>query len=81
MRKLIRGATVAAGSLLLAGGTAAFAPEAGALVPPGGLVNAPEYCFQIYGDPSPCPPPDRPDPVDPRCLRVDVDPLYCQYQP
>lgn len=81
MRKLFRGAGLAAGSLLFVGGTAAFAPGAGALVPPGGLVNAPEYCFEIYGDPAPCPPPDRPDPVDPHCLRVDIEPRDCPYQP
>ncbi|MBI3256446.1 MAG: hypothetical protein HYZ59_01520 [Actinobacteria bacterium] len=81
MRKLIRAATVAAGSLLFVGGAVALAPGAGALVPPSGLVNAPEYCLQVYGDPAPCPPPERPKPVDQRCLRVDIDPLYCQYQP
>lgn len=60
---------------------AGSATSASALIPPSGLVNAPQYCFAIYGNPAPCPPPERPEPVDPSCLRVDVEPLMCPYQP
>jgi len=69
-------------SLSAFGGIATHLPAAGALVlPPGGVVHAPHYCEIIYGDPAPCPPPDHPTPVDPGCLRVEVEPLRCPYQP
>jgi hypothetical protein len=59
-----------------------FAPSAGAInLPPGQLINDPAYCMALYGDPSPCPLPDRPKPVDKHCLRVDVAPVDCPYQP
>jgi hypothetical protein len=73
---------VTAGAAALFAGLSALAPAASALVlPPGGLVNAPHYCVAVYGDPNPCPPPDRPDPIDPDCLRVDILPLKCPYLP
>ena len=70
-----------AGALLSA--SVAFAPAANALtVTPGGLVTNPDYCIAVYGDPSPCPPPDRPEPItDPSCLRVDIRPLHCVWLP
>jgi hypothetical protein len=73
---------VAGGALAVSAGAGAFAPPAGAInLPPGSLINAPAYCLAVYGDPSPCPPPERPDPVNPRCLRVDIAPANCPYQP
>jgi hypothetical protein len=70
---------VTAGSAALFAGLSALAPAASALVvPPGGLVNAPDYCVAVYGDPNPCPPPDRP--VDPTCPPT-VHLVYCPYQP
>lgn len=82
MRKFVSSVVLTGASMLIFGGLAALAPSAGAVVlPPGSLVNAPAYCFANYLDPSPCPPPDRPDPIDPGCLRVDISPLRCQYLP
>ena len=82
MRKFVSSAVLTGASMLIFGGFAALAPSAGAItLPPGSLVNAPQYCLAVYGDPNPCPPPDRPDPVDPGCLRVDITPLRCPYQP
>lgn len=80
MRKLALSAALAAVStlsLLGAGGL-----PAGAAITTGSLINNPDYCLALYGDPSPCPPPDRPEPIkDRRCLRVDVAPLDCPYLP
>jgi hypothetical protein len=73
-------ATVAAGSTLAA--IALFAPAgtASAIVR-AYPVNNP--CIHLVGSPDPCapPPPERPEPVDPGCLRVDVEPLHCPYLP
>ncbi len=70
-----------AGAVL--GTSLAFAPAASALtVTPGGVVVSPAYCGAVYGDPSPCPPPDRPEPItDPSCLRVDISPRHCPWLP
>lgn len=58
------------------------APGASALVrQPGGVVYDPVYCVAVYGDPNPCPPPERPEPVDPTCLRTDILPLHCAWLP
>lgn len=40
-------------------------------------------CLHLVGTPDPCAPGpgDHPDPVDAGCLRVDVEPLRCPYQP
>lgn len=78
-----RMAVLAAASLTALAGAVTVAPAASALLPiNGGLVNSPEYCVAVYGDPSPCPPPDRPPRIDdPSCLRVDVEPLHCEYLP
>lgn len=76
MRKLAISAAIAAVSAL---SFSVGSSPAGALVGPSGLVNAPAYCLAIYGSTDPCPPPERPDPV--RCLRVDIAPLDCPYQP
>jgi hypothetical protein len=83
MRKRFVAGIVAAGSAVVFSGFGVLmAPVASALaLPPGGLVHAPDYCLAVYGDPSPCPPPDRPEPVDPSCLRVNIQPLTCPYQP
>jgi hypothetical protein len=80
MRTFIAAAALAAASLGTFAGTALVGPAAGALIPNGGLVDAPEYCMAIYGDPAPCPPPERP-PANGKCLRVDVAPLTCPYRP
>jgi hypothetical protein len=80
MRRFLTVAALVAGSLSTFAGATLIGPAAGAIVPPDGLVNAPEYCLVIYGDPSPCPPPERP-PANGRCLRVDVEPLNCPYRP
>lgn len=82
MGRKVASMIVTAGSAALFAGLSALAPAASALVlPPGGLVHAPEYCLAVYGDSNPCPPPDRPDPVDPNCLRINIQPLTCPYQP
>ena len=82
MGRKVTAMIIAAGSAALFAGLSGVAPAASALVlPPGGLVNAPAYCLAVYGDPNPCPPPDRPEPVDPNCLRVTIQPLNCPYQP
>lgn len=83
MKMRLAAGIVAAGSAVVFSGLGALmAPAASALaLPPGGLVHAPDYCLAVYGDPSPCPPPDRPEPVDPNCLRVNIQPLNCPYQP
>ena len=83
MRKRFAAAIVTAGSALVFAGLGALtAPAASAVVlPPGGLVTAPEYCAAVYGDPNPCPPPDRPEPVDQDCLRINIQPLKCPYNP
>jgi hypothetical protein len=80
MRKFIAAAALATASLCTFVGATLVGPAAGALIPTGGLVEAPEYCMAIYGDPAPCPPPDRP-PANGKCLRVDVAPLTCPYRP
>jgi hypothetical protein len=67
---------------VLAGLGAVLPPVASAVVlPPGDLVTAPEYCLAVYGDPNPCPPPDRPEPLDQDCLRINIQPLKCPYNP
>lgn len=72
----------AVSTLLTIGGFAAFASGANALVRNVDLVNAPYYCEAVYGDPSPCPPPDRPESIDdPACLRVDILPRHCPWLP
>jgi hypothetical protein len=40
-------------------------------------------CLHLVGMPDPCAPvpPGPPEPVDPGCLRVDIEPLHCPYQP
>ena len=82
MKKFAAGIAAVGATVVFSGLGALMAPAASALVlPPGGLVNAAEYCVAVYGDPNPCPPPDRPDPVDPDCLRVNIQPLKCPYQP
>jgi hypothetical protein len=61
---------IAGGGFYVAAALAA-APSAAAInLPPGSLVNAPEYCMAIYGDPSPCPPPDHPTPTGDNCVLV-----------
>jgi hypothetical protein len=77
MRKLAISIAMLAGSTL-AFGLSTSAADA-AILPPGGLVNAPEYCEALYGSPDPCPPPDRPD--QPECVRVDIRPLRCPWLP
>ncbi len=61
---------------------AVFAPAtpASAVLPFQPVTNP---CLHLIGTPDPCAPdrPDRPEPVDPSCLRVDVEPLHCPYQP
>ncbi len=69
------------GAVIAIGGFTAFSPSAHALPRQIDLVNAPEYCFATYGDPAPCPPPERPKPIKPECLRVDIDPLQCPWLP
>ncbi len=84
MSRLVRpGRLIALTAGAILGTSLAFAPAANALqLPPGGLVNAPAYCVAVYGDPNPCPPPDRPERIDdPRCLRVDISPLHCPWLP
>lgn len=83
MRKKFAATIVAVGSAgVFTGLGALMAPAASAVaLPPGGVVHAPDYCLAVYGDPNPCPPPDRPEPVDPDCLRVNIQPLNCPYQP
>lgn len=82
MKKFAAGIAAVGSAVVFTGLGALMAPPASALtLPPGGLVNAPQYCVAVYGDPNPCPPPSRPDPVDPDCLRVNIQPLKCPYQP
>lgn len=40
-------------------------------------------CVHVAGTPDPCAPvpTEPPEPIDPGCLRVDVDPRQCPYQP
>jgi hypothetical protein len=78
VRRRVAGLAVGVASAAFA--ASAFAPSSSALIPPSGLVNAPAYCLAVYGDPSPCPPPERPEP-DPTCLRVDIAPRDCPYRP
>jgi hypothetical protein len=84
MSRLVTGSRLAiliASAGIAVTGSMAVVPSASALPVSGGLVNSPDYCLAVYGDPSPCPAPDRPDPVDPRCLRTDVTPLHCPWLP
>ena len=64
---------------------AAFASAASAAVSTPDLINpTPIRCVRLIGDPRPCPPPPpptHPEPVDPSCLRTDVEPLHCPYLP
>ena len=79
MKKFAAGIAAVGATVVFSGLGALMAPAASALVlPPGGLVTAPEYCLAVYGDPNPCPPPDRP--VDPTCPPT-VHLVYCPYQP
>lgn len=80
MRKTLITKAATLGVALTIGGFS-FAPSAQALARGVDLVNAPEYCFATYGDPAPCPPPERPKPIKPECLRVDIDPLQCPWLP
>ena len=81
MRKFLAAAALATASLCSGAGATLVGPDAGAITPPDGLVDAPDYCAAVYGDPAPCPPPDRPTPTSRKCLRVDVAPLTCPYLP
>ena len=63
--------SIVAGAGFCVAAALSSAPTAGAInLPPGSLINAPEYCLAIYGDPSPCPPPDRPTPNGDNCVLV-----------
>jgi hypothetical protein len=81
MRKTLITKAATLGAVLTVGSFAAFTPSAQALSRGLDLVNAPEYCVAMYGDPAPCPPPDRPEPIDQDCLRVDITPLHCPWLP
>lgn len=79
MKKFTTGLAGVASAIVFTGLGVLMAPAASAVIlPPGGLVNAPDYCLAVYGDPDPCPPPDRPsDPTCPPTVHV----VYCPYQP
>lgn len=63
--------SLVAGAGLCVATALAAAPTAAAInLPPGSLVNAPAYCLAIYGDPSPCPPPEQPTPTGENCVLV-----------
>jgi poly(3-hydroxybutyrate) depolymerase len=72
-----------AGLALTAVAVAGTATTAAAITTP--LPTPPRVnpCLHVEGTPDPCAPvsPGHPEPVDPGCLRVDVEPLRCPYQP
>lgn len=81
MRRTLTIKAAALGAVLTVGSLAASVPSAQALARGVDLVNAPQYCVAVYGDPAPCPPPDRPEPISQDCLRVDIEPLHCPWLP
>lgn len=72
--------TALAGLALTAFAITGTAGTASAITtPPQPRINP---CLHLVGTPDPCAPlPEHPEPVDPGCLRVDVEPLHCPYQP
>ena len=57
-------------------------PSSAITTPPPRITNP---CIHLVGTADPCAPTptptEHPEPVDPDCLRVDVEPLHCPYQP
>jgi hypothetical protein len=73
--------TALAGLALTAFAVAGTATTASAITTQPTPITNP--CIHLVGTPDPCAPvpPQHPEPVDPGCLRVDVEPLHCPYQP